>query len=233
MARRVRQPLSTPTTVLRQLTDHRDPTSWAARGRQRRFAAFLEWLGPVARPVTVLDVGGDENYWRSVGRSSAHGLSLTIVNLTSGVATLPDTTMHVGDARQMPEFADQSFDIVFSNSVIEHLGSTADQQRMSDEVRRIGRRYWVQTPNKWFPIEPHFLFPGFAWLPRQTRIAIASRWRAGWYSAPGNPELAAARVDEIRLLTRREFAALFPGAELRTERTLGLAKSFVACSPPR
>ncbi|MDX2184393.1 MAG: class I SAM-dependent methyltransferase [Gemmatimonadaceae bacterium] len=233
MARRVRQPLSAATPVLRRWTDHRDPTSWSARGRQRRFAEFLAWIGPMPRPVRILDVGGDENYWRSVGRTAAHGLSLTIVNLTSGVATLPDTTLHVGDARRMPEFSDQSFDVVFSNSVIEHLGGSAEQQRMAEEVRRIGRRYWVQTPNKWFPIEPHFLFPGFAQLPRAARIAIASRWRAGWYSAPGDPALAAARVDEIRLLTRGEFSALFPGAEIRTERMFGLAKSFVACSPAR
>jgi hypothetical protein len=225
--------VSGATRLLRGLADHHEPTSLAARLRRRRFAAFLDWAGAGPHPLRVLDIGGDEHYWRSVGLTAAHQLSLTIVNLTTGTATLPDTTLRVGDARALPEFDDQSFDVVFSNSVIEHVGTLDDQRRMAGEVRRIGRRYWVQTPNKWFPIEPHFLFPGFALLPRAARIAIASRWRVGWYSAPGNPALAAQRVDEIRLLTRGELGSLFPDAEIAAERVVGLAKSFVARSRAR
>jgi hypothetical protein len=214
--------------VLRRLADHRRPDSLAARWRQRRFARFLALVAPLARPVRILDVGGDEGFWRSMGYSPAWGFELTILNLAATPATLPHTRIVAGDARAMPEFEDRSFDVVFSNSVIEHLFTYEAQQAMAREVRRVGQRYWVQTPNRYFPIEPHFLFPFFQFLPRGARVWIASRWTAGWYSAPGDAVLAGRRVDEIRLLTTSQLRALFPLARIEREQVGPLAKSLIA-----
>ena len=75
--------------------------------------------------------------------------------------SLPD----VGDAVDMPGISDGAFDVVFSNSVIEHVETYENQRRMAAEIRRVGRRYFVQTPNRHFPLEPHFLVPGFQLLP--------------------------------------------------------------------
>ena len=128
----------------------------------------------------------------------------------------------------MSQFAANSFDVVFSNSVIEHLGDYENQRRMADEVRRVGRRYFVQTPNKRFPIEPHFLVPWFQYLPVGARTWLINRFDVGWYRRIPDRSVARAEVESIQLLTRKRFSALFPEATIHSEKFAGLTKSFVA-----
>ena len=92
-------------------------------------------------------------------------------------------TSHDG-ADWLLERADE-FDIVFSNSVIEHLGDIEGQRRMAKEIRRVGKYYYLQTPNRNFPVEPHFQFPFFQFLPKWLRTAIVRRWSIGWYPCEG------------------------------------------------
>ena len=80
-----------------------------------------------------------------------------------------------GDGRSLP-FRDGSFDVVFSNSVIEHVGDAASQRRFAREVARVGRAYWVETPNRWFPVEQHLLTPLVHWLPAAWQGAIVPRF---------------------------------------------------------
>lgn len=220
---------STIGTIARRLANHEDPRSLARRFRARRFALLSGLLDRLPRPWRLLDVGGTPGYWRDMGFRVPDGCEITILNLgaereriAEGIVTTP------GDARAL-EYGNASFDVVFSNSVIEHLGTHEAQRSMAREVMRVGRRYFVQTPNFWFPVEPHFLVPAFQWLPRQARIAIVERFRPGWYGRDVRARADAERVvDEIRLLTRREMRRLFPDATVVTERALGLPKSFVA-----
>jgi hypothetical protein len=128
----------------------------------------------------------------------------------------------------MPQYQNKSFDVVFSNSVIEHVGSYDDQRRMAMEVDRVAKRYFVQTPNKRFPLEPHFLFPFFQYLPSGVRAQMVHRFDVGWYKRIPSIEKAREEVDSIQLLTKRKFADLFPGATIYEEKILGLTKSFVA-----
>lgn len=81
----------------------------------------------------------------------------------------------------MSLFRNEEFDVVFSNSVIEHLGEYPQQRRMADEVRRAGKRYFLQTPNRYFPLEPHFFFPFFQFLPVSVRVWLLSRFHLGWH----------------------------------------------------
>ncbi|MEO8578366.1 MAG: class I SAM-dependent methyltransferase, partial [Gemmatimonadales bacterium] len=154
--------------------------------------------------------------------------TVTLLNVEHQPVTSSKFVSAAGDARAMPQFAAGSFDVVFSNSVIEHVGSYDQQRAMAAEIRRVGKRYWVQTPNKRFPLEPHFLFPFFQYLPSAVRTQLVNRFDVGWYKRI--PDLAAARaeVDSIQLLTKRKFAALFPGATIHSEKIGGLTKSFVA-----
>jgi hypothetical protein len=128
----------------------------------------------------------------------------------------------------MEQFGQSEFDVVFSNSVIEHVGTYPDQMRMADEVRRVGKRYFIQTPNRFFPIEPHFLLPFFQFLPLELRAQLLSRFDLGWMQKTPDLEAARETVDSIRLLSRADLQTLFPEASLYAERFLGLTKSFVA-----
>jgi hypothetical protein len=220
--------------LLRNATDVTRTTSLSHRLRSNRFRLFRSLMDEVPRPVRILDVGGTANFWKRMG---FHDEDVDIVLLNMEPPSEADRaaeradrfTFVEGDARSMRDFADDEFDVVFSNSVIEHVGDLADQHSMADEVRRVGRRYFVQTPNRYFPIEPHFLVPGFQFLPIEARARMLTRFDLGWIRRVPDLDAARERVRGIRLLTRRELARMFPKGRVYTERVLGLPKSFVAC----
>ncbi len=124
-------------------------------------------------------------------------------------------------------FASKSFDVIYSNSIIEHIGRFEDQTRMANEVRRVGKRYFLQTPNRWFPIEPHFLFPFFQFLPVSIRVFLLRNFPLGWIGKIPDAKRAREIVKSIRLLDRKELRELFPGAHFYEEKFFGLTKSFV------
>ena len=201
--------------------------SVAHRMRVKRLQIFVDLLENVPRPCRILDVGGEPEYWRRLG-FRVEGVSVVCANLQPRPSDLDFVETVLGDATGMPQYDDRSFDVVHSNSVIEHLFTWKSQQAMAAEVRRIGKRYWVQTPNKRFPIEPHFLFPYWQYLPKSVRMTMLRKKRVGFLGPCATREEARHAVDEFRLLTRAEFQSLFPEANLITERWKGLAKSFVA-----
>jgi len=178
--------------------------------------------------VNILDVGGTQAFWNLMTGDDPGNVRVTLLNIEHQPTSSSSFVSATGDARSMPQFGDKSFDVVFSNSVIEHVGSYEQQRRMALEIMRVGRRFFVQTPNKRFPLEPHFLFPWFQYLPTEVRAQMVHRFNMGWYRRMTDLEAARAEVDSIQLLTKRRFAALFPGASIHVERLAGLPKSFVA-----
>jgi len=213
--------------MLKKIADNRDEQSMAVKFRKRRFAFFNSLLSRLKRPVSILDVGGAETYWKTMGMTADDYVSVTLLNLTKEDVTLPNLTSIVGDAREV-DFEDNSFDVIFSNSVIEHVGGYADQMKMANEVRRVGKRYFIQTPNKYFPLEPHFLFPFFQFLPLTVRVRLLQNFNLGWFPRTPDPAKAREVVESIRLLGRHEFLELFPHAHLYEEKVFGMTKSFVA-----
>jgi hypothetical protein len=209
------------------IADHRNPRSLAAGLRRRRFAMLSRLLARVPRPLRILDVGGTQGYWDAVAPDGLDGAHIVLLNQQAPAVTRPGFEGRAGDARAMPQFADGSFDLVFTNSVIEHVGSRDDQHRMADEIRRVGRRYYVQTPNRWFPIEPHFLVPGFQFLPISLRVALVRRFRLGWMARVPDADAARAVVESIQLLTADELQRLFPEGTLHREQLGGLTKSLI------
>lgn len=217
---------------LRSLADSDAPGSLGNRNRSRRFDAFERLFSTVAadlsRPVKILDVGGTNSFWQQRGWTGRDDVVITTGNLEEEEKVFENVEPRVLDATDMKEFDDGSFDIVFSNSVIEHLRTLDAQARMAAEVRRLGGAYWVQTPNFWFPIEPHFLTPGWQWLPVSVRVQLLRRRRWGWRGPCPDAAEARTLIEEIRLLKKNEMRALFPDAELVEEHFGGLLKSFVA-----
>ena len=210
------------------IADNRRPNSLVSRFRRKRFRLFSSLLAELPRPVRILDVGGTPEYWRNMGAWGNAELEITILNLIEADTQSNNVRCIVGDARDLSRFSPHDFDVVFSNSVIEHLGSEEDQERMAREIRRVGPRFFVQTPNRYFPIEPHFFFPGFQFLPLALRIALVRRFALGYHAAIPDPDEARRAVVEIRLLSAKEVSNLFPEATVFRERVLGLTKSFIA-----
>ena len=154
-------------------------------------------------------------------------IQVTILNLEQDECHHENVHCVVGDAQDMRQFHDSCFDIVYSNSVIEHLGSMDQMVRMASEVRRVGRRYFVQTPYRYFPIEPHFVFPMFQFLPLSIRILLVQHFSLGWMAKQPDRKRAAEEVGSINLLSRRQLQSLFPEGRIMEERLLGLIKSLI------
>ncbi len=194
----------------------------------RRFVAELE-IGPATR---ILDIGGTPEYWSLLPFRAR----VTLLNTPRARAEVGQGEWVAGDGRALP-FRNGAFDVVFSNSVIEHVGDLASQQRFAREVQRVGRGYWVQTPNRWFPVEQHLLTPLVHWLPRPWQRAIVPRFTVWSLLVPATPDRRRFYLEhylsDVRLLDAAGLRALFPGARLIRERLCGFTKSFVATARPR
>jgi len=212
--------------LIRRLADDENANSLANRLRNRRFQLFEAFAARLPRPLSILDVGGTNAFWEQRGWGGRSDVRIVIANLEAEPRRFDNIEPIVGDATNLAQFADRSFDIVFSNSVIEHLFSFANQWKMASEIQRVGKAYWIQTPNFWFPIEPHFHVPAWQWLPLKLRVALIRRWRCGWRGPCPDPAKALELVSELRLMRRRELKALFPEGTLVPEKFCGLVKSW-------
>jgi hypothetical protein len=208
------------------------PSGVNARFRARRFARFMTLLDAVVAErgrARIVDLGGTAAYWTAVEPLWAgRPVEITLVNLAE--QPVPDARFVsvAGDCRDLSRWADLAFDIVHSNSVIEHVGRWADMRAFAREARRLAPRHFVQTPNFWFPLEPHFKTPFFHWLPEPVRIALVRRFALGAFPRAGTIEDAQRFIEDSTLLDARRFAALFPGSAIERERVLGLTKSLIA-----
>ena len=189
----------------------------------RRFVSELR----VTADSTVLDVGGTPFNW------SFLPFRPHIVLLNTVREERPELgwTFVAGDGRSLP-FRDRSFDIVFSNSVIEHVGDEAEQRRFASEAARVGRQYWIQTPDRHFPVEPHLLTPFLHLLPRRWQSRIARRFTVWDVLVRPTPDRWQFYIEhylsDIRLLTGSSLRDLFPDARIHHERFLGMSKSLIA-----
>lgn len=182
--------------------------SISLRSRQRKLQLLLDELRPTAE-TSVLDVGADE---RGFGEGDGCGTlnffeeqypwpeRITALGLHDGAgfrARYPHIPYVRGDACALP-FADGEFDIVFSNAVIEHVGGREQQRKLIFEAIRVGRRVFITTPNRRFPMEVHTRLPLVHWLPDSMSHRV--------YRAAGK-----GFATNVNLLSRRSFESLFPG----------------------
>lgn len=200
---------------------------WLQPGlRQKRLRLLLDCCRP-GPSTRILDIGGYVANWEGVAEVAS---SITLLNLSHPPAQPGQSkrfTCAVGDGCRM-QYPDQAFDLAYSNSVIEHLGTFENQKRFAAEVRRVGKQLFVQTPNRWFFIEPHFVAPFLHFLP----WPIAKRLLR-WFSfralvRQGDNINLRELADELRLLTEREVRSLFPDCEIHREKWFGMTKSFIA-----
>jgi 2-polyprenyl-3-methyl-5-hydroxy-6-metoxy-1,4-benzoquinol methylase len=202
--------------------------SWARnsetvrRGRERRYRLFMD-LCAVSPEHVILDVGA--------GRGTALERFNTINRIVTVDLGAPPPTEWMrhenvkacqANGTNLP-FADGRFPVLFSNSVIEHIPKEL-QPVFAAEVRRVSARYFVQTPNKWFPIEPHYQLPLVQFLPENVLSALDRRISFGFRTKD--------RRAPVRLLSARGMRRLFPDAEIHREKVLGITKSLMAVRCP-
>jgi hypothetical protein len=187
------------------------------RWRRQRYELFVELCG-LEPDDRIIDVGA--GWGAALERfNTVNPIVAVDLNLdTSQWLGSPNVTALQADGTKLP-FADGEFDVGFSNSVIEHVPPEL-QPAFAAEMARVTKRYYVQTPNRWFPIEPHYQLPLFQFLPRRVRMALNRRFALGWQ--------AKGEWEEITLLGARDLRRLFPDAEIHRERVLGLTKSLIA-----
>jgi hypothetical protein len=174
--------------------------------------------------MRIIDLGGAPMMWQFVDIP----LNITLLNLLH-------TPEAVGDAKDMPqhtfsfeigdacstELPSDSFDMVFSNSVIEHVGDQERRSAFASQVRRLAKKYWVQTPAKYFPIEAHTGMPFWWYYPESLRQSFISKWRV---ELPPWTEM----IEGTTIVERPELESIFPDATISVERALGIVKSYVA-----
>ena|ERR1700739_428723 len=187
--------------------------------RRRRFREFDCFLRDIE---SIVDFGGTPSIWVSIGRRS-----VTLVNIDQQ-ETPPGFVVIKGDACKT-DFADRSFDLAFSNSVIEHVGTWEDQKAFAQELRRVGKHVYCQTPARNFFFEPHYFTPFVAWFPFLLRrywfVRYFTRYGMKWQ--PSREQVNDFQ-SHLRLLNHSEMQQLFPDCRILRERFLGVTKAFIA-----
>lgn len=185
--------------------------------------------------LCLADLGGTLSFWEMnlpylrhkdcLSRIDIFNLDVTSAS-DCEVGGIP-VRVRVGDVTDLRDVPNGQYDIALSNSVIEHVGNLACQQRAACEIRRIAGRFVVQTPNRRFPLEPHFYVPFFAQLPLGCRAWLHRHFTLGWLAPEPDALRARLDCDQIRLLSCKEMRLLFPDACMHREWLLGLVKSFI------
>lgn len=212
---------------LRKKLNPHDPHSLSDKFRKKRFRYFLELIKDISLPVKILDVGGTQSFWEQMNFTSPDEVSITILNNETVNVTLPNFKFVKGNATDLYKSDNLEFDVIFSNSVIEHLGSFRNQKKMAEAIIRLGKKYFVQTPNYYFPFEPHFLFPFFQFLPYKIKVFLLMNLNLGWYRKQENKTDAETIINSINLLTRKQLKELFPSSKIIKEKILLLTKSHI------
>lgn len=202
-----------------------NPGSLSNRLRQKRFERIRSMADRIvaenARRATILDLGGTALYWEMMGISDNHDYEITTLNILEPKEEHPIIKQLVGDATDTG-MEDNSYDLVVSNSVIEHVGGLFDQLQMGTEVERLAPNYYIQTPCISFPMEPHYYtLLAHPFFPPQVRVSAVQR-------AKKIPRVEADdAINRTRLMSRSELATALPHASISLERFMLLPKSWI------
>lgn len=206
-----------------------NPDSVSDSSRKKRLSFFKEFCEPIKKPVNILDVGGSDYHWRNSEFANNNEYHITLLNTENqNVTDLSNFTYVNKDAGDLSAFKDDEFDVVYSNSLIEHFNTFEKQKKLAKEIIRIGKHYFVQTPNYYFPMEPHFLYPFFQMYSTEKKTKLIMNKDLGWYEKQTDFGKAKELADSIRLLKLEELKKLFPDSDIYFEKYYTLNKSFIA-----
>ena len=195
---------------------------------RRKRGELIRRENPNINSMNVLDLGGSVHFWFESGLIEHVG-HVVIYNISSSEVDIAKQssdkiTFRLYDGLHLPE-SNQSFDLLLSNSVLEHI-PLADRVQVAREMLRVGKRGFVQTPAREFPIEPHFVLPFIHWLPRVVGryLVRISPWAL---LSRHSVEVQDAYFSEVCLLSKADLSDMFPEQTIRSERFIGLPKSWL------
>lgn len=194
--------------------------------RRRKYQEFLKFLSP-GPETTILDVGYNEEEYSAgdnfLEKNYPYPEKISALGIDEPKQfslRYPQVKARSYDGKSFP-FTDKQFDLIWSNAVLEHVGSREDQLTFLKEIRRVGQRAFITTPNKNFPIEIHTRTPLLHFLPKSMFDAylrlIGKKWATGKY---------------MDLLTEKELRELLKKAQIDNyqivkNRLFGLVLDFV------
>ena len=199
--------------------------------RTRKLELFNKLMNPT-KEMKILDIGSQINptnecdiqfidYYPWKSNVSAINLSSEHISLIQQY--YPEIDARVGDACALP-WEDKQFDIVFSNAVIEHLGSVEKQKKMATEIMRVGKSWFVTTPNRWYPFEFHMRLPLVTWLPRNGYIRFG---QVISYNHTKRKYMTGIRRDDLRLMTAKDLRHCFPTSRIIKQRVTFMAEILI------
>lgn len=200
--------------------------------RSRKLELFKEIFHPTEQ-MHILDVGAEinpggngslqliDNYpWKKM---------ITAVNISREHIEkvkhfYPEIDSIVGDACHLP-WPDKSFDVVYSNAVIEHVGDFEKQKQMASEIMRVGKRWFVTTPNRWYPFEFHMRLPLVTWLPGNGYVLAG---RVVRYDHINKSYMFWSKCANPRLMNAHELARCFPGSKIIKHKVTFMAETLIS-----
>jgi hypothetical protein len=221
--------------LAKTITNYGKNNSVGSRFRAKRIQPLMNMIEVVFKKygfVDIVDIGGTDTYWNIVPEHylDDYNVTVTVVNLP-GVNPPEDFGRFKfidADACNLEIFPKNKFHIAHSNSVVEHVGDWERMLQFANEISRIAEFYFVQTPNFWFPLEPHCMTPFFHWLPKPIRVWMVLHFQLGHWEKANSISEAVRSVEGARLIDKNMFQELFNDGSILTERLFLLPKSFIA-----
>lgn len=226
-----------------RMQDLTNPKSLRSKLRKKRLKYLLNLISSIITKealttVKICDIGGTYRYWIHFPFEKFEGINfeITLVNLEKRVLSEesnfkkllnhPNVNFNseVGNGCDMNHKEDNSYHLAHSNSVIEHIGNWSNIKDFAAETKRIGKFHFIQTPNFWFPIEPHYFMPFVHWFPRPTHTRLLMIFKKD------NFDDATSQFDTNRMLSKKEFKFCYPDSKMTIERFFLLRKSFIVTS---
>ena len=200
--------------------------------RVQKLELFKKIICPTEQ-MRVLDVGAEINPEGDRGlqlidsypwKSKVFAINTSAEHIKLIKKHYPEIEAVVGDALDLP-WPEKHFDVVYSNAVIEHVGDFKNQKKMATEIMRVGKRWFVTTPNRWFPFEFHMRLPFVTWLPGYGYLWAG---RIISYNHVSKKYMFGIKHDDLRLLTTQELKHCFPGSDIIKQRVTFMAETLIA-----
>lgn len=200
--------------------------------RQRKLELFNRTMKPSGQ-IKVLDIGAEINPDGDRGLQLTDSYpwknNLSAVNLSSEHISMikqyyPEIEATVGDACKSP-WPDKYFDVIYSNTVIEHVGDFTKQKKMASEITRVGKRWFVTTPNRWYPFEFHLRLPFVTWLPGNSYLKVG---KLVSYNHVKKRYSFGINQNGLRLLSAKEMRRFFPTSKIIKQRITFMAETLIA-----